>query len=204
MVLRTALLLLYAAASAAGPDAMAPPTMAPPTMAHTDLMSAGPESPWAGFRIPGFAAVRGHLFAFAEARQHTCADFGHHDLVMRRSVDDGASWEPLRVLMNPDEVFDDCNATEAMPCTAAEQANCQTGHGRQCGGGCAVWDPMPVVDNRSGTIHLFFGRSTSSCKGTKTTGRRGPTDKADLWVMTSTDRESCNALLLRVFRLFCC
>jgi len=60
MVLRTALLLLYAAASAAGPDAMAPPTMAPPTMAHTDLMSAGPESPWAGFRIPGFAAVRGH------------------------------------------------------------------------------------------------------------------------------------------------
>ena len=38
MALRTPLLLLYAAASAAGPDAMAPPTMAPPTMAHTDLM----------------------------------------------------------------------------------------------------------------------------------------------------------------------
>ena len=164
---------------------------APAAMTHVDLMVANATGPWAGFRIPGFAAVRGHLLVFAEARTagQGCADFGHHDLVMRRSTDDGASWEPLRVIMNPDNSFSDCNATEALPCTHAErvQGNCQTGLGRQCDGGCAVWDPMPVVDNRTGAIHLFFSRSTSSCKGTASTGRRGPTDKADMWVMTSTD-----------------
>ena len=164
---------------------------APRAMTHTELMVANATGPWAGFRIPGFAAVRGHLLVFAEARTagQGCADFGHHDLVMRRSTNDGVSWEPLRVLLNPDTAFSDCNATEALPCTHAERAqrNCQTGLGRQCDGGCAVWDPMPVVDNSSGAIHLFFSRSTSSCKGTASTGRRGPTDKADMWVMTSTD-----------------
>jgi hypothetical protein len=165
-----------------------------PPMTHTDLMVSNGTGPWAGFRIPGFTSVRGHLLVFAEGRVagQGCADFGHHDLVMRRSLDDGVSWEPLRVILNPDEFFSDCNKTEAIPCTPAERANrtCQTGLGRQCDGGCAIWDPMPVVDNRTGTIHIIFGRSTSSCgegQHPRSTGRRGPTDKADLWVLTSTD-----------------
>ena len=115
---------------------------APRAMTHTELMVANATGPWAGFRIPGFAAVRGHLLVFAEARTagQGCADFGHHDLVMRRSTNDGASWEPLRVILNPDTAFSDCNATEALHCTQAErtQQSCQTGLGRQCDGGCEV------------------------------------------------------------------
>jgi hypothetical protein len=167
----------------------------PSSITHTDLMVPNGTGPWAGFRIPGFTSVRGHLLVFAEGRiaGQGCADFGHHDLVMRRSSEtSGASWEPLRMILNPDEFFSDCNKTEAIPCTPAERANrnCQTGVGRQCDGGCAVWDPMPVVDHHTGAVHLVFGRSTSSCgegQHPRSTGRRGPTDKADLWIMTSTD-----------------
>ena len=67
------------------------------------------------FRIP--ATVRtneGTLLAFAEARVNSCADDGDIDLVMRRSTDGGASWEPIEVLIegngdtrgNPSPVVD--------------------------------------------------------------------------------------------------
>ena len=54
------------------------------------------------FRIPGLVAVPPHsLLAFAEGRKTGCGDFdGQHDLVMRRSTDDGTTWGPLRTLVD--------------------------------------------------------------------------------------------------------
>jgi hypothetical protein len=115
----------------------------------------------AAFMCPGFVPVRGHLLAFAEGRLHTCADFGHHDLVMRRSVNDGKTWQPLRTLLDPN-TLPGCNKTEAcLPSNAA----CQEGMPNACGGGCAIWDPTPVVDKVTGEVHVLFGRSTTSCRG---------------------------------------
>ena len=51
---------------------------------------------YACFRIP--AVVRtpsGKLLAFAEARRHSCGDFGDVRIVMRRSSDDGRTWSAL-------------------------------------------------------------------------------------------------------------
>ncbi|MGR8011440.1 sialidase family protein [Streptomyces hypolithicus] len=51
------------------------------------------------FRIP--AALRapgGALLAFAEGRRHSAADHGDIDLVLRRSLDGGCTWQPLQTV----------------------------------------------------------------------------------------------------------
>ena len=169
----------------------------PPSVNTTNIMSAGSKSSsgtsslrgYNAFMCPGFVPVRGHLLAFAEGRIWTCADFGAHDLVMRRSVDDGASvgsettftlrlslaippvacvpdpkdafygrlsapgktWEPLQTILDPN-TLPGCNKTEAcLPYTEACQwSSVKTG--KVCGGGCAVWDPTPVVDTITGEV----------------------------------------------------
>jgi hypothetical protein len=190
-----------AAAAAVAPSAA--------IVSKTSVMYQGSRSAtnisYAGFMCPGLVALKGHLLTFAEGRLWDCADFGHHDLVSRRSVDDGKTWEPLRTLFDPN-TLPGCNKTEAcLPYSTA----CQTGKGKICGGGCAVWDPTPVVDKVTGesechwvqrlsvlpppcsasnralssAVHVFFGRSTTSCRG----GTRSPGARDDLWVMTSSD-----------------
>ena len=165
------------------------------SVAHTDVMQGATNTSsgttgnhtYRGFRIPGFLSFRGRLLVFAEGRTNSCADYGQHDLVLR--VHDGQSWGSLRVLLDPGAYFADCNRTEAMQCKDGtgpgrhwDSPGCQTGKGNICGGGCAVWDPTPVGDVQTGEIHVFFGRSTSSCKGGTNGGLR-----EDLWVMTSSD-----------------
>jgi hypothetical protein len=66
-----------------------------------DVMPAGlasvdcsePPCVYHAFRIPGLVAAPPHsLLAFAEGRKTGCGDFdGQHDLVMRRSTDDGTT-----------------------------------------------------------------------------------------------------------------
>ena len=89
--------LLLAAATLIAP-AVAPAvasTTTPGAWARTvtSVMFEGTVSatnvPYACFMCPGFVPAHGHLLSFAEGRLWTGADFGHHDLVMRRSVNDG-------------------------------------------------------------------------------------------------------------------
>ena len=48
------------------------------------------------YRIPSIIAThRGTLLAFAESRLGGCGDQGTHNLVVRRSSDNGATWGPL-------------------------------------------------------------------------------------------------------------
>lgn len=66
----------------------------------TDLFRAG-EGGYAVYRIPGIAAVGDTLLAYCEARKHGGADWGHIDIVMRRSTDGGRTWDAARKVVTP-------------------------------------------------------------------------------------------------------
>ncbi len=55
------------------------------------------------FRIPALIhSPAGELLAFSEGRVHGDNDFGDIDIVMKRSVDAGRTWSPLRVVAEND------------------------------------------------------------------------------------------------------
>ncbi|MFG2131534.1 exo-alpha-sialidase [Streptomyces sp. NPDC048751] len=54
---------------------------------------------YASFRIPAVVALRsGTLLAFCEGRVDSRNDFGHIDIVLKRSADGGRTWGPLQVV----------------------------------------------------------------------------------------------------------
>ncbi|MEU9413450.1 sialidase family protein [Streptomyces sp. NPDC048281] len=58
---------------------------------------AGKEG-YASFRIPAVVVSRaGTVLAFCEGRVNSAADYGHIDIVVKRSSDGGRTWGPLRV-----------------------------------------------------------------------------------------------------------
>ena len=69
----------------------------------TTLFERGTDG-YACFRIPAIVRTeKGTLLAFAEGRKDNCADTGNIDVVLRRSADDGTSWEPLQVVWDAGE-----------------------------------------------------------------------------------------------------
>lgn len=65
---------------------------------ETPLFENG-QGAYACYRIPAvLQAPSGDLLAFAEGRVNGCSDFGDVDIVLRRSRDDGQSWEPQKVV----------------------------------------------------------------------------------------------------------
>lgn len=54
------------------------------------------------FRIPTLIKTNNALIAFAEGRKNSTSDFGNIDLVYRRSLDEGKTWEPLKLLYDQD------------------------------------------------------------------------------------------------------
>jgi sialidase-1 len=66
-----------------------------------DLFVAG-QGGYASYRIPAIATTRrGVLVAVVEARKGGAGDWGSIDLVFRRSLDGGKTWEPQRKLLEP-------------------------------------------------------------------------------------------------------
>ena len=73
------------------------------------------EEGYKSFRIPAIVQTpKGDLLAFCEGRVNHAGDFGHIELVMKRSKDNGATWSKLQVVArngelqvcNPAPVFD--------------------------------------------------------------------------------------------------
>jgi sialidase-1 len=63
------------------------------------IYSAADEDGYACFRIPAIVETNsGTLLAFAEGRVNDCLDAGDIDLVVKRSIDGGATWGPLEVV----------------------------------------------------------------------------------------------------------
>ncbi|MDX6235231.1 MAG: sialidase [Kribbellaceae bacterium] len=82
------------------------------------------------YRIPAIVRTKtGALLAFAEARRTWCADSQEIDLVMRRSVDNGRTWSPQKVVLS---------GTDSDPNAVATRGN-----------------PTPIVDLVTGRIVLL-------------------------------------------------
>lgn len=106
-------------------------------LAQEELKSEGESVPFVSgtggyhtFRIPVLIrAADGSLLALCEGRVTSHRDHGNIDIVSRRSRDEGATWEPMELVQE--------EGGEA-PIT--------------------IGNPVPIVDSKTGRIHLVFCR----------------------------------------------
>jgi sialidase-1 len=95
---------------------------APTVIARSKVFVAGQDG-HAAYRIPGVvaaypparesgagaaaaAAQQPVLLAYAEGRKNGCGDYdGQHDLVLKRSLDNGATWGPMQVVADAVKLF---------------------------------------------------------------------------------------------------
>lgn len=93
------------------------PSLEEPQFQRNDLYVSGTEG-YHTFRIPALLTTRsGTLLAFAEGRKNSASDTGDIDIVLKRSFDGGATWEPLQIVCdlgvdtcgNPTPVQDESN-----------------------------------------------------------------------------------------------
>jgi len=81
---------------------------------QTDIFVSGREG-YHTYRIPAIVVpTKGTILAFCEGRRYSRADYGDIDIILRRSFDDGKSWQPMQVIAddgsntmgNPSPVID--------------------------------------------------------------------------------------------------
>lgn len=116
------------------------------------------------YRIPALVrTTAGTLLAFAEKRisgAAWCHDVGHIDLVMRRSVDNGRTWDPP--LDQPPKVV--LEGTDTDPAAPATRGN-----------------PAPIVDQRTGRIILLSTYNPSDSGRPRTPYVQISTDDGVTW-----------------------
>jgi sialidase-1 len=74
---------------------------------HIDLFASG-ENGYHTYRIPSLlTTTNGAILAFCEGRKHSGSDTGDIDVVIRRSTDNGRTWDDMRIIADAgEEVFD--------------------------------------------------------------------------------------------------
>ena len=96
---------------------------------HTAVFTSGADG-YHTYRIPALiVSSEGTLLAFAEGRRNNRSDHGDIDMMLRRSTDGGATWEPLQL------VYEEGGDAEI-----------------------TIGNPCPVVDRETGRIWLPFCR----------------------------------------------
>lgn len=84
-------------------------------LTHAPVFTAG-DGGYHTYRIPSLiVTAKGTLLAFCEGRKKGTSDAGDIDLVLRRSLDGGQSWQPMQV------VWDDGANTCGNPCPVVER-----------------------------------------------------------------------------------
>jgi len=95
-----------------------------PIPMQTDIFVAG-EGGYHAYRIPALiVTAQGTVLAFCEGRKKGTSDTGDIDLVLKRSLDNGATWQPIQI------VADDSTNTIGNPCPVVDR---DTG---------AIWLPL--------------------------------------------------------------
>jgi len=98
------------AVAASGPDAKPPA----PIFTQTDLFVSGTDG-YHTFRIPSLIVTsKGTLLAFCEGRRNNRSDTGDIDVVLKWSANNGAIWQPMKV------VADDGPNTIGNPCPVVD------------------------------------------------------------------------------------
>ncbi len=96
-------------------NAADPATRAPAMMERQVLFAAGQDG-YHTYRIPALlVTTRGTVLAFCEARKNNSSDHGDVDLALRRSLDGGKTWDPLRI------IADDAGHTIGNPCAVVDR-----------------------------------------------------------------------------------
>jgi sialidase-1 len=108
------------------------------------LFVAGQEG-YHSFRIPALiVSAKGTVLAFCEGRRHSRSDTGDIDLVLKRSLDGGKTWQPMQV------VADDGPNTMGNPCPVVDR---RTG---------TIWLPMTRNAGRDTQKQIESGTSSES------------------------------------------
>jgi sialidase-1 len=103
------LLTIPCAARAADGKPASPPASAP-APDQTDLFVAGRDG-YHAFRIPALlVSAKGTLLAFCEGRRNSTSDAGAIDVVLKRSLDGGRTWQPMQTVAadGPNTVGNPC------------------------------------------------------------------------------------------------
>lgn len=131
--IRTVLLLLLA------------PSLVPGASSHFDrfdVFKAGDEG-YAIYRIPGVVVTaKGSILAYAEARKTTRGDWGQIDIVLRRSIDGGASW----------------SAQKGIASVAGEKSKNPVALAQNlaAAGEVTYNNPVAIADKKPGLVHFVF------------------------------------------------
>jgi sialidase-1 len=121
---------------------MAAPLFAAPRFDQAPVFESG-KGGYTMYRIPGIVVTKkGTLLAYAEARKKSSRDWGHIDIVLRRSTDGGRTWsEP----MFPAKVEGPLSQN---PVNAANKIAEP--------GDITYNNPMLIADPKSGMVHFLF------------------------------------------------
>jgi sialidase-1 len=107
------------------------PTLFAAEPVKIDLFEAGAGG-YETYRSPGVVATKkGTVLVYCEARKSAKSDWGWIDVMMRRSVDGGATFGPPRKIVEP-------------PADAAKLS------------GVTINNPVAIADMQSGAVHLLY------------------------------------------------
>lgn len=118
------------------------PVRAEPFLEKIDLFELG-HGGYGHYRIPGIVVTKkGTLLAYCEARKHVGGDWGHIDLLLRRSTDGGKTWSRP---VNPVQLD---VKLERNPAAVKQKL------GRD--GEITFNNPVAITDHKTGDVHFLF------------------------------------------------
>src|SRR5436190_23365283 len=83
--------------------ALLPAALFSAPLPQVDVYRTG-EGGYASYRIPALITTpKGTLLAFCEGRRNSASDTGDIDLLLRRSLDQGKTWEPVQTIADFDD-----------------------------------------------------------------------------------------------------
>ena len=122
---------------------------AEPFLEKVDVFKAG-ERGYRTYRIPGIVVTTsGTVLAYCEARKGGRGDWGTIDIMMRRSLDGGRTWEKRRKIVTPPE------RVVQNPVALAQNLARP--------GEITVNNPVAIVETRPGVVHFLYCIEYARC-----------------------------------------